>query len=330
MDVAVVGLGATGLAAALEARRRGADVVAYDSGAVAGGATGRNAGFLLAGTADFYHRRRNRDLYALTLEEIDRMMAETPTVMSRVGSVRRAASVDERDDIDAHYQALVDDGCPAERLADGSLLLPTDGSFHPLARARLLAIAAREQGVVVVENMTIQSFEGIEADRVIVAVDGGLERTLPELTGRVRTGRLQMLATARTTEVSLDRPTYSRYGYDYWQQLPDGRVILGGCRDQFPDQSWTTASRPTQAVQSALDRLLRDEVGVRTAAVTHRWAGCSSFTDDRRPICEEIRTGVIAVGAYCGHGNVIGSLAGRAAVELALDGRSGLAELLTA
>src|ERR671920_2046647 len=99
----------------------------------------------------FYHRRRNRDLYALTLEEIDRMIAETPTVISRVGSVRRAASVDERDDIDAHYQALVDDGFPAERLPDGSLLIPTDGSFHPLARARILAARARDNGVVIVE-----------------------------------------------------------------------------------------------------------------------------------------------------------------------------------
>ena len=330
MDLAVVGLGATGLTAAIEAHRRGASVTAYDAGAVASGATGRNAGFLLAGSADFYHRRRNRDLYALTLQELDRMVAETPTVISRSGSVRRAASPDERADIDAHYQALVDDGFPAERLPDGSLLIPTDASFHPLARARLLAMSARDLGVVIVEHMTIQSFESLEADRVVVAVDGGLERLLPELTGRVRTARLQMLATTRTNEVSIERPTYSRFGYDYWQQLPDGRVILGGQRDQFPDQSWTTANRPTQAVQTALDRVLRDDVGVRNAAVTHRWAGTSSFTDDRRPICEEVRQGVFAVGALCGHGNVIGPLAARAAIDMALDGRSSVAELLTA
>lgn len=330
MDVAVVGLGATGLTAALEAQRRGATVAAYDSGAVAGGATGRNAGFLLAGSADFYHRRRSRDLYAMTLAEIDRMIAETPTVISRSGSIRRAASLDEHEDVDAHYQALIDDGFPAERLPDGSLLIPSDGSFHPLARARLLAMAARERGVVVVEHMTIDNFESLEADRVIVAIDGGLERVLPELSGRVRTARLQMLATGRTTEVRIERPTYSRYGYDYWQQLPDGRVILGGCRDQFPDQSWTPSGKPTQAVQTALDSLLRDEVGVRDTEVTHRWAGNSSFTDDRRPVCEQVRDRVIAVGGFCGHGNVIGPMAARAAVELALDGHSPLAELLTA
>jgi gamma-glutamylputrescine oxidase len=330
MDVAVVGLGATGLASVLEARRRGASVTGYDAGGIGGGASGRNAGFLLAGGADFYHRRRNRELYGLTLDEIDRMIDATPTVISRNGSVRRPASLEEHEDCEAHYQALTDDGFPVERLRDGSILLPTDGSFHPLARTRLLAMMAREAGAVLVEHMPVQDFAPLEADRVIVAIDGGLEALLPELAGRVRTARLQMLATARTDEVRIERPTYSRFGYDYWQQLPDGRVILGGRRDQFPDQSWTTATRPTQAVQSALDRVLREEVGVRRAAVTHRWAGSSSYTDSRRPICQEVRPGVVAVGALCGHGNVLGSLASRAAVELALDGHSHLASVLTA
>jgi glycine/D-amino acid oxidase-like deaminating enzyme len=331
MDVAVVGLGSTGLAAALEARRRGATVTGYDSGAIGGGATGRNGGFIMAGVADFYHRRRNRELYGLTLDEIDRIVAETPTVISRVGSVRRPASADEREDVEKQYQALVDDGFAAERIDDGSgsILLPTDASFHPLARVRLLAMMARQQNVVLVENNPVQNFEALDADKVIVAVDGGLERVLPELTGRVRTARLQMLATTRTDEVRITRPTYSRYGYDYWQQLPDGRVILGGCRDLFPDQSWTTAAKPTQAVQRALDRVLRDEVGIANAPVTHRWAGCSSYTDNRRPICEEVRPNVVAVGAFCGQGNVVGSMAARAAVELALDGQSALAAILT-
>jgi glycine/D-amino acid oxidase-like deaminating enzyme len=329
MDVAVVGLGATGLSALLHAHARGATVVGYDTGAIGAGATGRNAGFLMAGSSVFYHRRRDRDLYALTLEEIDRMVAQTPTVISRTGSIRRPASLDEHEDCDAHYQALADDGFPAERLRDGSLLLPSDGSFHPLARVRLLAMMARERGILLVENMNVRDFAGLEADRVVIAVDGGLENVLPELSGRVRTARLQMLATARTDEVRIERPTYSRYGYDYWQQLPDGRVILGGCRDLFPDQSWTSASRPTQAVQSQLDRVLRDEVGVRNAAVTHRWAGCSAFTDDGRPVCEEIRESVVAVGAFNGQGNVMGPLAARAAVDIALDGRSAVAEALT-
>jgi gamma-glutamylputrescine oxidase len=329
-DVAVVGLGGTGLAAVLEALRRGASVTGYDTGTVGRGATGSNAGFLLAGGAEFYHRLRNRDLYAMTIEEIRRMEEATPAVISREGSIRRPASFDEHEDCEAHYQALRDDGFPAERLDDGSLFLASDGAFHPLARARILATAARDAGARLREHSPVVDLGAVEADRVIVAIDGGLESAVPSLAGRVRTARLQMLATARTDEVRIDRPTYSRWGYDYWQQLPDGRIIAGGCRDQFPEQSWTAATKPTIGVQSALDRLLREEIGVRRAAVTHRWAGSSAFTEDKRPVCEEVRPGLVAIGGFCGHGNVIGSLAGRAAVELALDGKSSLATTLVA
>jgi glycine/D-amino acid oxidase-like deaminating enzyme len=329
MEIAVVGLGSTGLAAVIEARRRGADVAGYDARRVGSGASSRNAGFLLAGAASFYHHHRNRELYGLTIDEIDRMAADTPAVISRVGSVRRPASLEEHEDCEAHYQALVDDGFPAERLPDGSVVIPTDASFHPLGRVRMLAAEARSAGATLVENANVENLAALDADRVIVAVDGGLDRIVPELAGRVRTARLQMLATERTDEVRIDRPTYSRYGYDYWQQLPDGRVILGGARDKFPDQSWTTATKPTQAVQAELDRILREEIGVRRADVTHRWAGTSSYTDDRRPICQLVRDRVVAVGAFSGHGNVLGSLGGRAAVELAWYGHSALADALT-
>lgn len=329
MEIAVVGLGSTGLSAIIEARRRGAHVAGYDAGEIGGGASGRNAGFLLAGGAAFYHRQRNRELYGLTLEEIGRMATDTPAVISQVGSIRRPGSLEEHEDCDAHYQALVDDGFPAERLPDGSVLLPSDGAFHPLGRLRMLAAEARSAGATLVENANVENLAALDADRVIVAVDGGIERILPELSGRVRTARLQMLATARTDEVRIERPTYSRFGYDYWQQLPDGRVILGGARDRFPDQSWTTVSKPTPAVQAELDRILRDEVGVHNTEVTHRWAGTSAFTDDHRPVCEQVRENVVAVGAFSGHGNVIGSLAGRAAAELALYGHSALADAVT-
>src|SRR4051812_38447522 len=57
-DVCVVGLGGSGLACIAELLSLGltADrVVGIDARAVGAGAAGRNGGFLLAGTADFYH-----------------------------------------------------------------------------------------------------------------------------------------------------------------------------------------------------------------------------------------------------------------------------------
>src|SRR5437762_8952438 len=123
-DVCVIGLGGSGLACIAELLACGvspARVVGIDGSAVGSGAAGRNGGFLLAGTADFYHdavrkfgRARARRLYELTVEQIDEMARETPAAIRRSGSLRIASSDDERRDCDKHLDALRADGFPAE------------------------------------------------------------------------------------------------------------------------------------------------------------------------------------------------------------------------
>jgi glycine/D-amino acid oxidase-like deaminating enzyme len=44
------------------------------------------------------------------------------------------------------------------------------------------------------------------------------------------------------------------------------------------------------------------------------------YTSDARPLVTEADDGVVACGGYCGTGNLVGPLAARAAVALALDG----------
>ena len=114
--------------------------------------------------------------------------------------------------------------------------------------------------------------------------------------------------------VRVPRPVYSRWGYDYWQQRPDGSIALGGARDVGGDAEWTDDATPTDTVQRALERRLRETIGVR-APVTHRWAASVGYTADGLPIAEQVRPNVWAIGGYCGTGNVIGALLGRAAAR---------------
>jgi gamma-glutamylputrescine oxidase len=135
--------------------------------------------------------------------------------------------------------------------------------------------------------------------------------------------RLQMIGTAPARDVRYERPVYSRYGLDYWQQLADGRIALGGFRDVGGDDEWTHDSKPTAVVQDALEECLRERV--RTAApITHRWAASVSYTPDGLPVLEQVRPGVWATGAYNGTGNVVGALCGRAVAQLAVSGRTDL------
>jgi gamma-glutamylputrescine oxidase len=331
-DVCVVGLGGTGLTALRALQRLGVRrLVGVDAGGVAAGAAGRNGGFLLAGPARFHHRAVEawgrepaRRLYQLTLSALDELARRFPRAVDRVGSVRLAVDPSEGEDIAAHAEALSRDGFAVRPWSgpDGEgILLPEDGVLHPVERCVAMAETAWEEDAWLYGNSPVTALEGdrvvtprgtVQAERILVCIDGGLERLLPELAGRVRTHRLQMLATAPVSPGRWRHAMYARFGMDYWQQRPDGRVLLGGFRDRDPEADAPQVQAvATEPVQGALDGWLRDRLGV-AAPITHRWAGLVGFTPDDLPLCEEVRDGVWVAGGYSGTGNVLGALCGEA------------------
>ena len=325
-DVCVVGLGGSGLSAVQELEARGASVVGLDAGPVGGGAAGRNGGFLLAGLARPYHEVRAQlgplaaTLYRRTLEEMDR----TPSTR-RVGSLRIEDDASLLADCRAQAAALRADGFRVEDYAgpEGEgLLFPSDGVLQPLDRVRSLARQAvsplfERSPVTSLTGTSVRTPHGeVRCGAVVVAVDGNLDLLLPEVP--VRTVRLQMLGTEPLGYARWERPVYYRGGYEYWQQLPDTRLALGGLRDLGGDEEETRSAEPSVRVQDALDRFLRERLGV-TARVTHRWAASVGYTSDGLPFLGQVRPGVWAAGGYCGTGNVVGALCGRQAAALALE-----------
>ncbi len=346
-EAVVVGLGGTGLACIGELLALGVRaVVGIDAVGVAAGAAGRNGGLLLSGTADYHHdlvarvgRRHAVAITQATNDQIQRMADEVPGAVRFTGSLRIAASAEELADCEAQRAQMTADGfaCEAYDGPEGrGLLIPTDAVMHPIRRCRTLATRALGAGARLfggtraheVDAGVVRTAHGtIRGRHVIVCVDGRLEALLPALAGRVRTARLQMLASAPAPEVRFTRPVSTRWGYDYWQQLPDGCVLLGGGRDTTPETEWTTDSAPSAPIQEYLTRVLRERLGVR-AGVTHRWGAAVSYTPDGRPLLLDLGGGLQVMGGYSGTGNVIGALCGRAAAERAVTGRSALADLL--
>lgn len=341
-DVCVVGLGGSGLSAVLELLHAGQRVVGIDAARVGAGAAGRNGGILLGGLPGFHHevvsrlgRQRSALLYRRTLTELGRMCEETPVAIRRVGSLRIATDAGETDDCIAQLQAMRADDLPVEEYQGPEghgLLFPYDAAFDPLMRCRILAQDALELGAQLFEctgatevasGVVTTPTGAIRCRQVIVAIDGRLNRLVPEVSGVIRNVRLQMLATAPTREVTLPRPVYARYGYDYWQQLPDGRVVLGGWRDRTLDTEWSDQAEVTETVQEGLEKILRGRVGVQ-AEVTHRWAGIVGYTASGLPLVREVHPGVWVIGGYCGTGNILGVLCGRGVAQLVVAGRTGL------
>lgn len=345
-DLCVVGLGGTGLTAIHEALDLGLSVVGIDARGVAAGAAGRNGGLLLAGTRDFFHDAVDRlgaeralAIHRATGREIERIAALTPEAVTvGCGSVRVAHDQDEWDDCQAQRAVMERHGLAVEetstRLGPG-LRFPGDGWCDPYRRCLAMAARARARGATLFEGSPVVEVEGevartadgtCRAKRVVVCVDGHLERLLPELEGEVRTARLQMLATAPVAEALVPEPLYHRYGYEYVVQDREGRLALGGFRDLDLEREWTHDATPTDAIQDALEQFLREEL-VCDAPITHRWAASVGYVDGPLPVLREARGGAIVTGGYSGTGNVIGALTGRAAVHLATGRRGELVDL---
>jgi glycine/D-amino acid oxidase-like deaminating enzyme len=338
-DVCVIGLGGSGLTATLAAAQQGLNVIAIDADRLAAGAGGRNGGLLLAGIADFYHNAkemvghdRARKMYQATLDEMDLMQATVPDAVTRGGALRLAHDESELEDCKKHLDALIEDGFPAqwyEGPQGTGINITSDGVFHPTKRIVKLAQLASQAGARIFTHSPALSVNTgevitpngkINAKNILVAVDGNLHKVLPELSDKVHPVRLQMIGTAPTNEVKFEYAVYVRDGWDYWQQLPNGRVAIGGGRDLSIETEFTDVNEPTEFMRKYLiDRL--DGLNVK-AEIEYHWSAIVGYTHNDLPIAQIVKPNVYAVGGYCGTGNVIGALLGRAVIEKIATGHS--------
>jgi len=353
-EACVIGGGVGGLSCARRLAQHGIDTVLLEAGTVAGGASGRNGGFLIAGTAAFHNDARERfgveparSMYAATLaaqREIYELAAELGAgdSLRRVGLLRLAVSEEEAEHVREHAAALRADGFPGETVEREDLppalqrtglvgcLTDHDGALHPARWYRMLAAAAEAGGARIHEGTRVRApvaapGEGpvqvasadaganatVRARHVVVAADGALPALVPEYAGRVRSRRLHMVAT-EPLPPTIDNLVYARWGFEYLQQRPDGRILVGGFSDVDGESSYTDSDAGSPLIWDRVDAYLREDLGV-SAELSHRWAGVVGYSDDSLPYVGEVpgRPGLYVSGGYSGVGNVPGFMCGR-------------------
>jgi glycine/D-amino acid oxidase-like deaminating enzyme len=341
--VVIVGGGITGIALLHNLRERGIDAVVCERGRVGSGASGRNAGFLLAGVAENYARavaRHGRGVagavWAFTAENHDliaQLLPSTGAAHRRRGSHTVALDVAEADSLGEAAGMLADDGFTVELrdrdLPPGQLLAlfnPRDGEIDPMQLVHALAAAHADR---VFEDCDVTAIvdgdasamvhargHAIDAGAVVVATNAWTSQLLPSID--IRPVRAQMLAAAPAPRV-VDAPTYAEWGHRYWRQRDDGSVLVGGFRHRALAAEVGFDATPTALLQHHLDAQLRD-LGVATP-VTHRWAGIMGFSPDglplvgRAPGCRRLHV----CGGYTGHGMGFAVNAGMALTRWLVD-----------
>ena len=329
VDVAVVGAGITGCACALALAEAGRSVLVVDERRVAEGASGRNGGFALRGTAGAYDevvaalgREQALALWQWTEAELSALVELGGDAVRRLGSLRLAADAEERAELRDEIEGLWADGLEAEWIdAPGGVLdgrftaairHPTDAVLQPARLVRRLAGRAAAAGAGFVEGHRVRTLEELPARTVVVATDGYPSGLLGELEGLIVPTRGQVIATEPLEERLFEQPHYGRHGFDYWHQTEDGRLVAGGFRDVSLEREFTDQEDVTDEVQGALERFVRDLVG-RELRVDHRWAGIFGLVLDFLPVVGEVpgSPGTWVAAGYSGHGNVLGFASGR-------------------
>ncbi len=334
-DVEIVGGGVTGCACALTLAAAGRRVRVHEAREVASGASGRNGGFALRGAAMPYDaaveqlgRERAKELWRLSESGLVRMAELAGDAFRHTGSVRLAADQDEAEELRREHDELAADGFAVEwqeRLRPplagnfpAAFVHPPDGALHPARWVRRLARLAVEAGAEIREHSRVEIAD-LEAEQIVVATDGYGQGLLPELNAAVRPARGQVAMTEALPQLFFPRPHYARHGFDYWQQTPDRRLVIGGWRDTSLETEFTAEEATTPEIQERIESFVQKLIS-RPVRLTHRWAGIFGVTADQLPLAGRLAGSdrVWLACGYSGHGNVLGLVCGELVGEAIL------------
>jgi glycine/D-amino acid oxidase-like deaminating enzyme len=366
-DVAIIGAGITGVALALWLARAGLRPVVLEAREIAAGASGRNGGFLLGGTAEAYATARERygaerarriwaysaGNNAQAVELAGELHARgVETGFARNGSLRIALAEAEFEEIRHSVALLAEDGWKAELLdcADlperlratylGASFHPLDAEIQPARFVRGIATMAIEAGAVVYDHSpvtsTVEDTNGVQvttpegmvtAATLALATNAWLGESGALLDAEwlarvIAPTRGQMLTTAPVADLGLSCPCYADEGYQYWRQLPDGRLAVGGWRNHSFAREVGLDETPNETIQPHLERFVRETLGLSDARMEHRWAGVMAFSADGMPLVGKLPSHdhIYLAGGYTGHGNAYAISAARVLKALIQDG----------
>ena len=335
-DVAIIGAGIIGAYLAFRLAAEHQHVTVLEARHVAAGASGRNGGLLLTGVAhsykhavDVYGRDTTRELWHTTIRNRERMIelaTKLDTPVRRCGSYILACDQAEADELRESVELMYEDGFGAEWHATDPLnrgfaaAISNDGD-GAIQSALLAAALLKASGARVCEGSEVYAIESgddgvlvrarggdVLAQQVILATNAYTSLLLPEFKDVVVPARGQVLATAPAPRI-LDRSCYCDYGFEYFQQLPDGRFVLGGYRRLAVGEETTYADHTTPLIQDALDQFLaRYFPELSDMPIERRWSGTMAFTADGLPLIGRLRRDerIAFAVAFNGHGLGLG------------------------
>ncbi|MEK6718603.1 MAG: FAD-binding oxidoreductase [candidate division NC10 bacterium] len=354
-EVAIVGGGIVGCAAAYYLARRGAKVVLLEKSVIGGEASGRNGGGVRAQCRD----RRERPLAMASIRLWVGLEAELgfDVEYHQGGNIRMATNEERMAMLRREGEEELADGLAVEMwdrdelrrrapyLSDvfiGAKYCPTDGSANPILATRAFGWAARRAGVTLL-SQTEAVDVGVQAGRVTSVTgrdrDGGVLVEAPRLIHAggpwtpmlsdtlgiqvpIEPARSVVAVTQRMPLLFKEFISSHDLGV-YGRQAREGHVHIGGIG--------TPGRTFDQGVPAGvIERLARGAAeaipALRGASFLRTWTGTLEMTPDRVPIIGPVDgvEGYILASGFSGHGFCLGPIVGKLLSELIVDGEPSL------
>lgn len=308
-DVVVVGAGIVGAAIAARLAHFGMQVAVLDAQGVAGGATGRSAGIVIAGLPGHYDwavrafgREQARVLWALTAEGRDLLVDAAIRLgvpVNQPGRLALAVTETEAEALQVSAEMMSEDGFSVQFDPQGlprgepksALFQPDDAVVDAAALTQALLSSAP---IALHTDAEVYDLEGegdevrvwargrnVRCRTVVLAVDGYAPLVDQSLARWVAPGRALLLITEPLPDRPLSVPCLADYGYEYACPLPDGRLTLGAWRRPH---SGTDQPEPDRSLREGLARFILRYFPQVRGRVADRRSGVMGFTSDGIPI----------------------------------------------
>jgi gamma-glutamylputrescine oxidase len=355
VDVCVIGGGLAGLTTAREVARRGWSVAVLEAGRLAGGASGRNTGFVLPGFAADEDRliarvgfERTKDLWALSEMGLDyvrgTIAAEGADGIEPEQGWLYVSKFDNGDDILRLSQLLGELGCDVEYWPTGRVraFLRSDRYYHavnhlqaiavhPLNYALKLAAAAERDGARIFENTPAVSIDPagvrkrvvapnarIRAGQVVLAGNVQIKGLVPRLAATLIPVTTYAITTAPLGPRLAEAVTYRGAVSD--SDLADNHYrIVGGDRLMWLGRSTVWQRKARRYVDALTADIAKTYPQLGKVEADYAWAGTLGNTVHRMPQIGELAPGVWLASGFGGHGlnttAMAGNLIARAVVE---------------